>query len=268
MDDAVVINFQKVVDEGSFPEADVYIWQKYCWIEAAEQLRARGSVNWWDLCDPMHWFSPEESERTLDVMNGGIVASNQGLAADVAKWAGREVHVVADRIESKQYPKYRIHHDVNPVRFVWFGIYVNRIALGGALATLDRLNAKGHDISLTIFDEQPNKPLFVKGNYPTYYTRWDLHLENRVLSSHDIALLPPFPGEWGRVKSDNKTLTAWANGLPVMNGTRYHDGIETMVEDFMVRDAVGQSGRKKVFEDHHVRESAREWMELLGADNV
>ena len=82
MDDAVVVDGETL--NGTYPEADVYVFQKIIDLPAAKAFIEAGKQVWWDVCDPMHWFSPRES-RMMSTLATGLVASNSGLAMDLQK---------------------------------------------------------------------------------------------------------------------------------------------------------------------------------------
>jgi len=137
----------------------------------------------------------------------------------------------------------------------------NRPALFGALANLERLAANGRDIELTICDERPDMVMRITNMFPVYHVLWELEQENAIIAAHDIAILPPYPGPWGRVKSNNRTLTAWACGLPATDCESYKELMTLMDADTRAR--LGADGRKWVEEDYNVERSAREWERLL-----
>lgn len=260
MTDAHVITWDEYREERALPVADVYIWQKNVDVSAVEQVDA---LHIWDVCDPLHWFSPEAVKRYVDKVDG-IVTSNRGLADDLAKWSKRDdIRVIPDRLELSHFDKQREHADRWPVRFIWFGISANRGVLFGAWAILARLQAMGYDVSLTIMDEMINGALNYGKDLPVYHVRWELDHEVGILASHDIALLPPYPGPWGLVKSNNKALTAGACGLPVISHLTWHDGIRRLVESAATRQKAGESRRRQVKDLWSVEKSAAEWGQYL-----
>lgn len=220
---------------------------------------------WWDLCDPAWWWNPQEALQIVDRVDG-VVVSNPILADDFEDWSGKKAHCIPDRIEPEHFPLQKSHlhigDHVDPIRLIWFGAGQNRVALFAAVANLERLVANGHNITLTIFDDWTDQEWKFSNSFPVNYVRWKLEHENQVIASHDIALLPPYPGAWGEVKSNNKSLTAWACGLPVSNGMDYHQ-LEELVSSRAARADHAQWGYRLVTEQYHVRKSADEWMELL-----
>lgn len=248
------------------PDADVYVFAKTFSIELVRQLRANDRRVYWDLCDPLHWFSPNESREMLELVDG-VVCSNQGLADDVRKWSDDTVptYVIPDRLKLSHYDKQRKHHETNPVRFIWYGSAQNRAVLYPAYVTLQRLKALGYEVELTIMDDRPDISLSYGPTCPVYFARWSLEREVETIANHDIALLPPYPGEWSKVKSNNKMLTAWACGLPALTGDRWHDGLLSLVESPVVRTIQARTGRKQVEEHYTVDKSAADWEAILCA---
>jgi hypothetical protein len=239
------------------PPADAYIWQKYVDLEVIRAMP--DSAHWWDICDPMWWFSPGETRKLLSCVNG-VVCSTSALADDLRNFAGSgcpPVHVIPDRLDMAHFPIIRRPHQTNSIRFIWYGIANNRTTLTPALINLARLHANGYSVELTIMDEKPDLPIG-KFDFPIYYTRWALGKENAVIAAHDIALLPPYPGEWGAVKSNNKQVTAWACNVPTVDGLNYKI-LEAAIEPIL-------SGREvyvpNVAKKYDVSLSAWEWEQI------
>ena len=257
---ATVATWHSVLS-GKQIEDNKIICQKLGNAELMRRWLDRGAEVWWDVCDPAWWFSPGDAKPLAEMVTG-IVASNPGLAEDFTEWSGRPCEMIPDRMELEHYPTQREHRAAKPVRFIWFGVSVNRLTLCGAWANLARLVANGHDVSLTIMDNQPELSLGLGNEVPLGYLRWGIESAPNTIASHDIALLPPYPGPWGRVKSNNKTLTAWSCGLPVTSGLNYRE-MEWLVSSHETRATLGRQGRKDVESMWQVERSAREWERLL-----
>lgn len=240
---------------------DVMIWQKQVNVDLVKAYPHER--HYWDVCDPLWWWQPGLAREYAQHMTG-IVASSPALAADCAVFLGRDVHCIPDRLELKHFTRQAQHAERTPVRLIWYGVSVNRLALFAALVNLERLAANGHKIELTICDDRPEDVVQWSDMFPVYHTRWTLEGEVDVLTAHDIALLPPYPGPWGRVKSNNKTLTAWACGLPVSSG-EWYPSLAVPVTNANERRALGENGRWNVEQYHRVEASARQWEEFLCA---
>jgi hypothetical protein len=243
------------------PKADVYIWCKIANLDEMKAQKANGAKVVWDLCDPVHWWSPGKARQIMGEVDH-IVCSNQALAYDTSLFSGMKVDTIADRIELEHYPVMRKHERVDPVRFIWYGAGQNRFTLLGALANLERLVSNGINIELTVYDDRPDNILRVTDSFPVYHTKWELRNENKVIAAHDIAILPDYPGAWGKVKSNNKMLTAWACGVPVSSGELYEPlyHLASITQD---RRDQAENGYKLLVDKYDVRQSAVEWKELL-----
>ena len=258
---ADVTTVQELKKTKQIPLYDIYIFQKQGDPALMAELRGKGKQVWYDICDPVHWFSPDQVTEIIKNIDG-VVASSAELADDFAEWGanGKPVKVILDRLEMSHFKEQRKHRKVDPVRLVWFGLAVNRIALAGAWAVLERLTANGYNIELTVMDDQPGTLLSWGDGFPVYYNRWELQNEVNVIAAHDIAILPPYPGPWGEVKSNNKRVTAAACGLPVASGHDY-DELRVLVDDHNHRIEKAFSQIDLTLYD--VRQSAVEWEQLL-----
>jgi hypothetical protein len=251
----------KNLSEAHVNTYDCFILIKVNNLEVVNLIKKMGKRVWYDLCDPSHWFHPKDVRMTISEFDG-ITASNEGLAKDLEDWGGYPVTVIPDRLELEHYSKRRHHTQQDPVRFVWYGASQNRMAIYGGLANLDRLAANGHNISLTIYDDQPQTAWPYNHGFPIFYGKWRLDHENGVIAGHDIAYLPPYPGPWGKVKSKNKELTAWACGLPVTDGQDYQQ-MSDLVALASKRQIEADIGYQELIADYTVDKSAEQWKELL-----
>lgn len=256
-------------DGGALPIADTYIFQKGIDAQIAADLRKMKKRVWWDVCDPSWWFQPQECADIVRHIDG-VVASSEGLLNDLLMWM-RDVdidheiqaHVIPDRLDMTHFEHWRKHQDAQPVKLIWFGVGVNRVSLHSAIPTLERLACNGYNFTLTLFDNEASRPWRISERFDTYHLPWSLDRENAVLSSHDIALLPPYPGAWGKVKSNNKTITAYANGLPVTQGIEYYE-LESLMR-WQTREQAGANGREVAAKHYDVSQSARDWEAILCA---
>ena len=259
LENSEVIEFEQAKKQSRIsPAFDNYIFLKSCSPEWVKLIKDFGKRAWWDLCDPVHWFDPKTSRQITEMVDG-VVFSNTDLQNDFMDWYGKEKSniTIPDRLKMSHYSKQREHAPADPVRMIWFGANQNRVGLFGAVQNLERLMANGVNVSLTIFDDNPELTWRFK-KFPVYQIGWDLSIENEVIATHDIALLPPYPGPWGKVKSNNKNLTAWACGLPVWDGYNYSYGymLSTITES-------RKNDYSMWLKDYDVRISAQEWKDFI-----
>lgn len=264
MPDAAVVTWDGV-RAGELPEVgagDAVIFQKLVDVGLMRSLRDRGALVFWDVCDPAWWFNPTDAREAVEAADG-LVGSCWPLVDDLSSWSGRAARMIPDRVLLDHFTHKRAHEESRPVRLIWFGSMQNRVALYAAGASLARLRANGHEVTLTIFDNAPDNPLpGFDAELPVYYTRWALEREAETLAAHDIALLPSYPGPWGSVKSNNRTVTAMAAGLPVASGFSY-EALRDLVCDVQLRREKAAEGLRLVRRDWNVELSAVEWLTLI-----
>ena len=264
---ADVVPFSKL-SQTKLSHYDAAVWQK---VLDPGIMRATPHVrHYYDACDPSWWWEPEFIKTAVELVTA-VVCSSSGLASDFVQWLSNaslnritsiEVRPIPDRLNLAHFSLQRQHTAVSPVRLIWFGHAANRVALIGALANLERLAANGHKIELTIMDNAPHEPVKWTNYFPIYHVPWSLEKENEILASHDVAILPPYPGAWGWVKSNNKRLTAAACGLVVTDGMSYNN-LAHYVENAASREEFARHGIEKIKADGDVRLSAQEWQVLL-----
>ena len=258
MKDAAVIG----TDSPISTNYDAYIFMKQAAnYEAMDRLRQAGKKVYFDLCDPMWWWNPKGTLEIAKVCNR-VVCSSLGLGEDFTYCSKIDCDVIPDRLDLSHFTKTKVHAESNPIRLIWYGVSVNRISLFAALANLERLVANGCNIELTICDDRPDAELSWTDMLPVKHRRWSVENEVSTILEHDIALLPPYPGAWGKVKSNNKTLTAWACGLPVSTGEDYYE-LYDLCKSVEMRQALGTAGRNDVVSNWNVKNSAFEWQELI-----
>lgn len=268
MDDAVAMTL-KEADERR-PAAEIVVFQKTVRPALLQYYAEKGSRIFWDLCDPSWWFEPQVARETISLMDG-VVCSSAGLASDLVSWTrdidGRPpISVIEDRLSFRHFDS-----RIDPVpanfnrrakRMIWYGMSQNRISLAHSWALLDRLKANGVDFELTIFDNSPQSRLDWGQKFTTAHIKWDLDSEVQVLTGHDVALLPPYPGAWGKVKSDNKKRTAKAVGLPVFDGMDF-DELRTLLTDEEYWMRASSAAYRDARDNYDVRQSARDWETLV-----
>lgn len=274
MDAAEVVTakeFDALVDTPGPAQFDAVVFVKQSIVgrgEQAARLLSEGRQVWWDLCDPLHWTSPSTVLPYMEHVTG-VTCSNEGLADDLHRWLedGYEdmpVHTIPDRLHLPHYHTQRKHHGARPLRLIWYGLGANRVALHGAALTLNRYVAEEGQgsLTLTIMDDLPAVDWSGLFACPVAHVRWSLEREVEVIAGHDVAVLPPYPGPWGTMKSNNKQLTAWACGLPTVTGHNY-DGLLRMMASAEVRQREANGNWLCVERDYDVALSAREWQCLI-----
>jgi len=240
-----------------------YIFQKYGNPDVQKKLMDMGKQVWLDQCDPMWWFSGQDYIREMFRNATGAVFSSEALRQDFLEWWGDEynAHTIKDRLELSHFTHKKTHHWIKPVNLIWYGVAQNRVALSGAWANLSRLKVNGYDVILTIFDDRQDMRITEQDDIPILYSTWELDKEPAMIAKHDIALLPPFPGPWGKVKSNNKQMTAAACNVVYTDGMDYKEMVRLMDHEERKKTAQVQG---TVVPEYDVKISAEEWETLLG----
>lgn len=235
--------------------------------QLARALQAEGRRVWWDITDPLWLFAPETAGM-FDVADG-VVASNAGLADLAAHTFGREVAVIVDRMDPAFHPTVRRHRESAAPVLLWFGNKGNRApSLAGRMLPLLELKRRGRAYRLRVCDDGP-PGAWVEGvglaPDQVEWHPWRLDTFHEELTSADVALLPPHPGWWGTLKSDNKRATAWWAGLPVvtLEDAADIDHAEALLADAARRAAEGAANRRRAEAQYDVRQSVAEWARLL-----
>jgi hypothetical protein len=253
--DAVV--FQKLYDRYSMVNQEAIL-------TLAKDLRRGGSKVFWDLCDPIWWWNEPHWVREFAECCNGIVVSNEGLANDFESSFKIIPTVIEDRLPFVQ--EFRIHEFETPPTMVWFGYAMNRgPSLSGMGLVLSRLCYSTIPFRLLIIDDYPKTQGWDETRIwsdRTTYHKWSLDTIHHDLCQCDLALLPPFPGPWGSMKSRNKQMTAWWAGLPVHDRQDFYS-LKELLKYRELRREHGMKNRAEAERHFEITTSVDEWKHLI-----
>jgi len=231
---------------------DVLIFQKCYWKEMA---RAFDSLKIVDICDP-DWFDGAEVVsfcRDIDV----ITVPTERLKKELEEMTEKPVYIIKDRENLSLLPPPKIHKG-QAKKVVWFGYSHNLDAIEPALDDIKRL---GFTLKVIIDGE------FHTSLCPVESVKWTKETEMEEIQEADFALLPEKTiGKWP-YKSNNKTIHAWALGLPV---AKTMDDLKRFI-DPIERQKESELRLKEVKDKYDVRLSAKELLDLIdqyGKDKV
>ena len=229
-------------------EYDVLIFQKVYWPEFAKGFKG---IKILDLCDP-DWY--EFGAKVVEMIEccDAVTCSSPALTDFIKSVTNKPVYYVADREDLSKLPTPKVHQ--GPIKKVaWFGYDHNNSVLDSALGALEK-----RDIELIVVSNKPyTKPSNSKvkiTNYP-----WTELTVDQDLLRADLVLNPkPLAGP-SKYKSENKTVHAWALGLPVAKTEDMLDSLNNP----QVRQQVADQLRAKAFSEYDVKQSAKQYQEII-----
>jgi len=235
-------------------------------IERARRYRAEGKIVAYDITEPMWWWSPNEASDMMRACDVTITCTDS-LSEQVQEiGTAQRVATIPDRMLPSYHPDWKQHTqhaEDQRVKFVWYGASQNRIALEGYLPMLGYL-AHYVPLELRIIDDAPGAKVYQQemGHFRIINVPFALETYHAQLTDCDIAYLPPFPGPWGAVKSNNRAITAWWAGLPVVDGFDL-DMMREYAGSAEARQMEAVANRRVAEELHSIHQSAKELIALF-----
>lgn len=230
----------------------------------AQAIRERDKRIIWDLCDPLWWLEPRGFAAMLPLVDYLVFSNARLEAAFCGEYDDRRTAVIPDRMEPAFHPTVKEHAPTPAPVLLWWGYGWNRAALLSAGLGLQRLVGEGARFRLRVLDDGAPGGVSVPG-VDVEYHRWRRDTFHDELLAADVALLPPYPGVWGALKSDNKAVSAWWAGLPVVDlqSADDVDRAQALIADADLRAREGWANRKRASEQYDVRQSVRDWENVL-----
>lgn len=235
---------------------DVVIFQKAYWLQYAE---AFDGIKILDVCDPHFLTWRRQLKRMMDCCDA-VTAPTRPLVDVLRKYTSRPVLCIPDRLDPQAFAgMWKNHAGRGPAKSVaWYGYSHNFAALDSIVHALPEMGIE--ELVVVADENQPYYlPAMLVGSLSVRNFTWRPDTVSRDLLCADIVINPRLTtGRW-KYKSDNKTLTAWAIGLPVA-----HDGEELAA--FIPEAARVQETerlRRHVFDEYHVRRSVDEYRRLI-----
>lgn len=252
---------------------DVLIFQKAYWWEMAEKF---DGIKIFDLCDPdfLHW-----GHHTKDMLENVdyVTTSTEELAKQLSHFSNVPVVCVPDRIEFKEHVRQKIHRG-RAKNVVWFGYsdnfpmidpvfnYLEKYKLNLIVISNKNYLAPYHmvrpEIEVGMSEkeiqkvlEQQDKKFWIN----VTNLKWTRETVNNDILKGDIVINPTSTkGKW-KYKSNNKTLTAWALGMPVAQNV---DDLERLL-DHGERIKEAEKYRVKLKENYDVKQSVEDYKSII-----
>lgn len=229
---------------------DVVLYQKAYWCEHAEVFNG---IKILDLCDPdfLHWGY--RTKQMIDLCDA-VTTSTEALAEAVRKFTDKPVVCISDRMDLG-YHKIKKIHSGKAKNVVWFGYSDNFEMLKPVIHFLIKNNLNLIVVSNKDYKLQANQA----GRLEVTNYRWTESTVNENIIKGDIVINPKSSkGKW-KYKSNNKSLTAYALGMPVARN------IEELVKFIDCDERIKEVEKRtqELKEKHDVRISIGEFENLI-----
>lgn len=261
---------------------DVLIFQKVYWIEYAEMVRkqeketGRHKIMILDICDADFLQWGHRVKQMVDLCDA-VTTSTPALAEFMGKLTKKPVWCIPDRLDLDSFNIQPKVHEGPAKTVAWFGYSENFPMLDSAINSLIKAGIENLVViasarspymlppamgSQIVPRRQPdgsviNQATHAKINLVNY--PWTVDTVNRDLLTADLVINPQAPKGRFKFKSNNKTITAWALGLPVAHN-------EEELKALLTADARTNEARKRlkeVGENYDIRQSVESYKKLI-----
>lgn len=234
---------------------EVVIYQK---VYDPKHAKAFNGIKILSLCDPdFLWWQYQTVEMMEEV--DAIVTSTEELAIAIRNFTDKPVICIPDRLDLEFHKGRKFHQD-KARTVIWYGYSSGFDMLKGIPHFLTKYN-----LNLTVISNkgyylssQDDKEFKSKGLELTNYP-WTLETVNHDIMTGDIVINPQQNrGKW-KYKSNNKTIKAWALGMPVANDPKE-------LERFLDPEERNKEAKKRIQEikdNYNITKSVQEFKTLI-----
>jgi len=248
-----------------WPEAELFdlgrnysavIFQKAYWVEYAKRFCG---IRILDICDPdlLHWNSPC---KTMADVCDAVTTSTPQLANLISQYTETPTFCVPDRVDLEAVDNYRkVHAGRGRARIAaWYGYSMNFQSLDAAVPGLVQNDFER--LIVVANGYAPYKlPLKYRGAIQVTNYAWDADsVYGHLLEADLVVNFQLGFGRW-RYKSNNKTILAWAIGLPVAHFTQELEMLRSE------QSRIEEANRRyvEVRHDYDVRLSVEDYRRLI-----
>lgn len=267
LENAVIAN-----DPRETEDADVVIFQKaYGPIInlKALRLKSKGKIIVFDLCDP-EWYMLADPSHVFEMMNLAhqIVVPTEKMKELVEQKTSTPVCVIEDSMDLDYHNKFKQDHSEKEIpTLVWFGNRGTFKAFKSYIPELEEVYRQVKFKVKIISDNETIKEDF-EMKIPFEFVEWKLETVNEEIMKCDVAINPKLDDVMDYPKSNNKTLTAWACGLPCVEVWAWTETkkwklhLIELLSNWETRKREGKIGRTKIEEEYDSRMAAKKWEKL------
>lgn len=257
-----------------WPEAEEYlmgrkyetlILQKAYWLEGLELIRktdkeeGRHTPIILDMCDAdwLHWGY--RIKQVIDLCDA-VTTSTMELAKFLVNYTDKPVWCIPDRLDFESFGDLKKDHRGNGTtkKVAWYGYSENFPMLDLAVNALVQVGIE--ELIVVANRRSPYQlPASVEGKMRLSNLPWSAETANRDLLKADVVINPQMKsGRW-KYKSNNKTINAWALGLPV--ATDKAELEKLMSEEARIKESDFRYAQ--VHRESDVRQSVEEYRALI-----
>lgn len=232
---------------------DTMIFQKVYW---SDMMKNFEGIKILDLCDP-DWLENKPVFEFVDLADA-VTTSTPALADYIKKLRPNKKHVVCipDRVYLPEATPVKQDYGDRLKTLVWFGYSHNAHYLTN---TFNELIIRGLEL-VCVSNAEVEPPLMYRATLKLHNVVYSYASANKEMIKYDAVLMPePKSDEKGKFKSNNKTLQAWALGMPVIKEPDDLDLFATAE----ARQKEGQARRKEIEDKWDVRFSVDEYKALI-----
>lgn len=240
-------------DYEELKDCDVVIFQAR-WlkgdIELARKLKERGVKLMFDTTDP-HW----------DTMNFDVTGIKRKAFDELLKYISivmfptkelyesflkyrqdKRVEIIPDCIDLKDHRKIKKHKKKKQYVIAWYGCRVNICSADLARKDLEKLGKEFNLKMIAVYDRGYGIEFEPYKNLELEIREWSDEVTIKTILESDVVINPRFE-DWRRYKSHNKTIKAWALGVPCVE-KNYYKEIKRYLLSTRLRNKEGKRGKE------------------------
>jgi len=238
---------------------EIIIFQKVYWLEYMEKFKG---IKILDICDAdfLHWGY--RISQCLEQCNA-VTTSTMPLAKYMLRLVsalGLDIPVwcIPDRLDIETFGNLKKEHKGEAKIAAWYGYSENFPMLESAIGALPSVGIE--ELVVIASRKAPFKlPASMEKKIRLVNCPWTPETYNRDILKADVIINPQFTtGRW-KYKSNNKTINAWALGMPV---AKTKNELESFVSE-QSRTIEGKLRYEQVRREFDVKDSVKEYQNLI-----
>ena len=253
-------------------QADVVVFQsrhEIPDIKMAERLKADGVKLIWDFTDP-HWLKEYDPNAIHPIFHkiaqlADVVTLPTEEEARTYKLTFPHVptEILKDRLELSEYPAIKRHTKNDKFKICWHGSYGNFSSIDLARQDLEKLGKEFDITFICVYDTGNihNRQVNPFKNLKLDIRTWTNDVTTQALLESDVSINPKFDNHWKSYKSNNKTITSWACGVPCIE-RNFYDEIKKYFLNVKLRNEEAIIKREIIEKEYDVRLTAKEWINI------